>query len=134
MSNPDLLDQRIRVYELQNAGADGFERPVYAYLFTLWGRFDFYSDQQQVAVAPMQHTEYVEGIKASFSYRAAIPRNGILRRGEDIAFIRGIVKHRATWRLDVVCERVNVERFAEFQVYEGDAVIDGIHLVYPSSH
>lgn len=130
-SAPGLRDQRIRVYELKQNSETGFPRPLYSYLYTLWGRLDVKSDQQRVPAAPQAHTEYRERAKASFSYASTIPRDGLLKVGDEVYFVRGVTPRRALWRTEVDCERIDTQQFAEFSVFEGDDVTDGVHLVTP---
>lgn len=132
-STTSLRDQRLRIYERQEAGSNGFSRPVYVYLYTLWGRLDIAEQHQSNPSQPLGHTEYVTRIAASFSYRAAIPENGMIKRGDEVYFIRGVVPQRQTFSKDVVLQRVSPENFAEFDTFEGDSVLDGLHLVYSSS-
>ena len=121
------------MYEHVNNSDDGFARPVYRYLYTLWARLDPARDQQRVAQQPAVHTEYREQARATFSYRAQIPHDGLLKINDEIYFIRGVNPRRQLWRTEVTCERVDVEIFATFQIYEGDSTTDGIHLVSPSA-
>jgi hypothetical protein len=128
-NSPSLRNQRIAIYQRAEAGSDGFQRPVYSYLYTLWGRLDDARDAQVVASAPQAHTEYRDRVKATFNYTAVIPEDGIMLFADEIYFIRGILKRRQLWRTDVDGERVSAQQFAEFTLFEGASVADGAHLV-----
>lgn len=138
MSNATgLRSQRIRIYERREDGSQGFSRPVYRYAATLWGRLDDRTARQTVNVPPQAHSEYRYGARATFSYRAAIPNDGVLKvtvdGEEQLYFVRGVTYRRALWRAEVDAERIDVETFTDKLVFEDESVADGVHLVSPSA-
>jgi len=134
MSNAiGLRDQRVSVYGQRNDGKNGYSSPYWQYLYALWARLDVVSEQQQAGTPPQAHTQYLEQVKVTFAYTAIIPRDSLLKLGDAIYFVRGVVRQRFTWTTTVRCERIPEEQFASYLMYNGDDTSDGVHLVESSS-
>lgn len=132
-SGVGLRDQRLRVYAHSDAGEDGFARPIFTYQNTYWGRLDIVTSAEQIAPPAQQHADYRFKVKATFDYRATIPEKGLIKINDEVYFIRGVVPIRALWRKEVALERVSTDAFATFELFEGEDVNDGLHLVDPAS-
>lgn len=128
---PGLLDQRLRLYRREDAGADGFQRPVYVYTATRWGRLDVTADTSTVPMAPQAHVEERAAATAFLATDSPVSAFGVIRVGYGPAlyYVRGIVQTRALQLQRVELEAIDPTRFAEFTLYEGESVLDGTHLV-----
>jgi hypothetical protein len=132
---PGLLDQRLRLYTREDAGADGFQRPVYVYAGEFWGRIDETASNQNVSMSPQAHVEARSDAVAFLSEEAPVDAFGILRVDNlsPIYWVRGIVKNRAVRLQRVTLQAINPTDFAQLTVYESDDVLDGVHLVAPTN-
>lgn len=132
---PGLLDQRLRVYDREDAGADGFQRPVYVYAGEFWGRIDATGDLQTVPLAPQAHVENRTTAVAFFADHVPVTTTGIVRVDNlpPLYFVRGIVKVRQLRLLRVDLEAIAPTEYAQFTLYEDEDVLDGVHVVAPTN-
>lgn len=127
---PSLLDRRISIYERQDAGADGFQRPVYVKTLERWGRIDDTADSQTVPLAPQAHVESRTTAVATLADYVPVPRFGLLRENQGpLYYVRGAFQQRALRCQKVTLEAIDPEQSATFVVYEDVEVTDGTHLV-----
>jgi len=132
---PGTLNQRVRVYRREDVGADGFARPVYAFVTERWGRIDDTASRQQVSLSPQAHVEARGDAVLTCAEDVAVDPFGVVRvAGSDVLYwVRGIVAQRQVRAQRVTLERVTPEQFAALEVYEGDEVLDGVHLIEPGA-
>lgn len=132
---PGLLDQRLRVYTREDAGADGFQRPVYVFAGEWWGRIDATADTQTVPLSPQAHVETRTAAVAYLADHIPITTTGILRVDNlpPLYFVRGIVKVRALRLQRVELEAIAPTAYAQFTLYEDEDVLDGVHVVAPTN-
>ena len=129
---PGLLDRRLSFYERQDAGADGFQRPVYVKTGTYWGRIDDTADQQTVPLAPQAHIESRTTAAATVADYVPVPKFGVVRIGEGtLYYIRGVYQQRAIRCNRIALEAIDPTDLATFDIYEDVEVTDGTHLVNP---
>jgi len=125
------LDQRVSLWAREDAGADGFMRPVYAYQGTYWGRIDATSDGQNVGTDPQMHISYRTTARATVADYVPVPLAGLVRLegDETVYWVRGVVPQRQlrSQRLDL--EAVAPTDAVEFAGFEGLPTLDGVHLV-----
>lgn len=128
---PGLLDRRLWLYTRQDAGADGFSRPVYVYEGQYWGRIDAVSDQETVPLAPQGHVEYRTRARGTVADYVAIPLNGVIRvDGEGPGYwVRGTFVQRQIRARRIDLEAISPQEFVEFVGFEGLDTLDGVHLV-----
>lgn len=130
---PGLLDRRLAFYERQDAGADGFQRPVYVKTGTYWGRIDDTADQQTVPLAPQAHIESRTTAAATVADYVPVPKFGVVRIGEGaLYYIRGVYQQRAIRCNRIALEAIDPTDLATFDIYEDVEVTDGTHLVNPA--
>lgn len=132
MNATGLRDQRIRVYGRTNQGLNGAVRSVFNYQVTRWGRLD--DSSATVAYAQDRLRMKLDAV-CEFADEVSVPDAGLLKNevtGE-CWWVRGVYGVRALRRVVVGLDRITVEEFETFQVYEADAVLDGSHLVDPAS-
>jgi hypothetical protein len=128
---PSLLDQRLRFYQRQDGGADGFMRPVYVFTGEYWGRIDTISSAQVVATSPQAHMDVVNQTKATVYDYVPVDPMGIVRVGTDgpLNYVRGVYIARALRCKEITLEVIDPTASATFVVYEDTDVQDGVHLV-----
>jgi hypothetical protein len=130
---PGTLDQRLRFYRRRDAGADGFSRPVYEFTLERWGRVDAVSDRATVPLAPQAHVEHRTDAVATIAEGIAVDPNGLVKLGADLYFVRGVVRIRQLRCQRITLEAIDPTAYAMFQLHEGADVLDGLHLVDPST-
>ena len=125
-----LRDQRIRVYARSDQGSNGLVRAVFRFTGEWWARLD---EITATSRGSEDHVQAKFDAQAQFSDEAVLAVNGILK-DEDGFFwwIRGINAVRATNTTVVGCDRVNDDESKTFTLYEGESVLDGVHLVDPA--
>ena len=125
------LDQRVSLWAREDAGADGFMRPVYVYQGTYWGRIDATSDGQNVGTDPQSHISYRTTARATVADYVPVLLAGLVRLEGDEAvyWVRGVVPQRQlrSQRLDL--EAVAPTDAVEFAGFEALPTLDGVHLV-----
>ena len=127
---PGLLDRRISIYERQDAGADGFQRPVYVRTIVRWGRIDDIADAQTVPLAPQAHMESRTTAVATLADYVEVPKFGILREDEGpLYYVRGTFVQRALRCQKVTLEAVDPTQSASFALFDDVEVLDGTHLI-----
>ncbi len=126
---PGLLDQRLSFYERQEAGGDGFARPVYVLTGVFWGRLDVTADQQTVGSSPQSQVDSRSSATATVAMDVVVDPNGVVRvEGEDALYhIRGVYKVRQLQAQQITLDRVTPEQAAVFVTYEPTEVLDGYH-------
>lgn len=126
---PGLLDQRLTFYERQEAGGDGFARPVYVKTGVYWGRLDVQSNQQIVGSSPQTQMDVRANCVATVATDVVVDPYGIVRvENEDALYhIRGVYKVRQTQAQQLNLERITPEQAAVFVAYEPIEVLDGYH-------
>lgn len=129
---PGTLDQRLRFYSRTDAGADGFQRPVYGFTVERWGRLDDTSERSTVPLSPQAHVEHRTDAVATIAADVPVDLNGIVKVGALLYFVRGVVKIRQLRCQRVSLERIDPTAYAMFELYEGEDVLDGLHLVDPA--
>lgn len=132
MSNATgLRDTPIRLYERTNSGTDGFVRAVFSFTAWWWGRLDESSAGVRAAQEKVQ--QKLDAV-ATFSDEAIVPLAGIAKDDTTGLYwwIRGINPVRQTRSQIVGLERITEEQVATFTIYEGDSVLDGVHVVEPT--
>lgn len=132
MSNAvGLRDQRVRLYTATDQGADGFVRMVYRFLYERWARLDESSASVRAAQAKLQLQ--LDAL-VEFDLAVEVPINGVLKTPDGTMWwIRGINPVRQLQRVIVSAQRVTEELAKTFELYEGDSVLDGTHMVDPAS-
>lgn len=132
---PGLLDQRLRFYSRSDDGADGFQRPLYTYEATYWGRLDQTTNAFTVAGAPQAHTDSRTTAVATVAEYVPVSKYGVVRLegGSVIYFIRSVYPVRQMACQQIVLEEVDPTAYAEFVGSDPDAVADGVHLVVGAS-
>jgi hypothetical protein len=127
---PGLLDRRISIYERQDAGADGFQRPVYVKTLERWGRIDDTADSQTVPLAPQAHMESRTTAMATLADYVEVPKFGLLRENDGpLYYVRGTFVQRALRCQKVTLEAIDPTQAASFAVFEDVEVLDGTHLI-----
>jgi hypothetical protein len=128
------LDQRVSFWAREDAGADGFVRPVYVYMGTYWSRIDRTAQTQNVGTEPQAEINYRAQARATVADYVDVPLNGLLKlEGDPTAyFVRGVITQRQlrSQRLDL--EVVTPQETVEFVGFEGLPTTDGVHLVTSS--
>lgn len=124
-----MLDQRLRFYARTDAGADGFQRPVYEFTAERWGRIDDTSERATVPLSPQAHVEHRTDAVATIAADVAVDPNGIIKVGALLYFVRGVVTIRQLRCQRVSLERIDPTAYAMFELYEGQEVLDGLHLI-----
>jgi len=132
---PGTLDQRIRVYRREDVGHDGFQRPVYVFVEERWGRIDESASRQNVSMSPQAHVDARSDATLMCAEDVAVDPFGVVRvAGSDrLYWVRGTIGARQVRGQRVTLERVTPEQFAALEVYEGDEVLDGVHLIEPEA-
>jgi hypothetical protein len=131
---PGTLDQRIRIYQRQDVGADGFQRPVYVFVEERWGRIDESASRQNVSMSPQAHVEARSDATLTCAEDVAVDPFGVVRvaNGTILYWVRGTFKARQVRAQQVTLERVTPEQWVALEVYESDEVLDGVHLIEPA--
>lgn len=132
MNATGLRDMRVRMYSRTNQGLNGTTRSVFSYLRTRWGRLD--DSSATVAYAQDRLRMKIDAV-CEFADEVDVPDAGILK--EELSgqcwWVRGVYGVRQLRRTIVGLDRITVEEFATFEVFEAAAVLDGTHLVDPAS-
>lgn len=126
---PGLLDQRLTFYQRQEAGADGFVRPVYVNTGVYWGRLDIMADSQNVGTAPQAHVDSRSSVVATVAIYVEVDPFGIVKvEGDDSLYhVRGVYPVRQTQAQRITLEKLTPEESAAFVGYEPAEVLDGYH-------
>lgn len=126
---PGLLDQRLTFYAHEDAGGDGFARPVYVRTGTFWGRLDITADQQAIGSTPQAQVDVRADAVATVSADVAVDPYGLVRvEGDDTLYhVRGVVRVRQTQAQRLTLTRVQPEESAAFTTIEPIEVKDGYH-------
>lgn len=126
---PGLLDQRISFYQRQEAGADGFIRPVYVRTGVYWGRLDIIADQQNVAGSPQAHIDSRASAIATVGNYVSVDKFGVVRvEGDDALYhVRGVYPVRQLQAQQITLDQLTPEESAAFVGYEPVEVLDGYH-------
>ena len=133
MITPGLLDRRVSLYQRQDGGADGFQRPVYVKSGEYWGRIDDTADQQTIPLAPQAHVENRTTAVATVADYVEVPKFGVLRIDDGpLYYVRGVFVQRSLRCQRVSLEAIDPTQVATFALYEGVEVQDGTHLVAPA--
>lgn len=132
MNATGLRDQRVSLYTRTGQGTDGRVRSVYLFSATRWGRLDDSAAAVRVAQDRLQMK--VDAV-CEFADEVTVPCPGLLK--ETVSgqswWVRGVYGVRQLRRVIVGLDRISVDQFATFQVYEAADVADGTHLVDPAS-
>lgn len=131
---PGLWDRRLTLYERQEAGDDGFQRPVYVKLGEYWGRLDDTADAQDIAMNPQSHVESRTDALAHVSDAVTVPKFGIVRDttvapGGPIYLIRGTYEQRALRQRRITLQTIDPTAYGTYTLYDNADVWDGYHLV-----
>jgi hypothetical protein len=129
---PGTLDQRLRFYRRDEAGADGFSRPVYQFTSERWGRVDAVSDRATVPLAPQAHVEHRTDAVATIAEDVIVDPNGVVIVNAALYFVRGVVRIRQLRCQRVTLEAIDPTSYATFELFEDEDVLDGLHLVVPA--
>ncbi len=134
MNATGLRDQRVRIYSLTNQGTEGEVRSVFNFSMERWARLD---DSAAAVRAAQDRLQMHLDAACEFGQDSGtvVPCPGILKNkltGE-CWWVRGVYGVRNLRRVVVGLERVTVEEFATFQVFEDQDTKDGTHLVDPAS-
>ena len=130
---PGLLDRRLSFYERQDAGANGFQRPVYVKTGEYWGRIDDTADAQDVPLSPQAHMESRTNAAATVADYVPVSKFGVVRIGEGpLYYVRGVFQLRALRCQKITLEAVDPTDYAVFEIYENVEVLDGTHLLNPA--
>lgn len=126
---PGLLDQRLSFYQRQDAGGDGFIRPVYVKTGTFWGRLDIISDRQNIGTAPQAHIDSRSNVLATVALYVEVDPFGIVKVEDDdsLYHVRGVYPVRQMQAQQITLEKLMPEESAEFVGYEPAEVLDGYH-------
>lgn len=126
---PGLLDQRLTFYERQDAGDDGFIRPVYVQTGVYWGRLDTTSDQQIIGTSPQAHIDSRSLCTATVAMYVEVDPFGVVKVEDDgsLYHVRGVYKVRQTQAQQLSLEKLLPEESAAFIGYEPTEVLDGYH-------
>lgn len=131
MITPGLMDQRVRLYEQRDGGADGFTRPVYVCTGEWWGRLDAITETEVVPSAPQSHSAYRMGAVATVADYVPIPLFGVLRvTGEDTVYaVRGWCVVRALRCAKVTLDAIAPAQWQSYELVEDIEVGNGMHLL-----
>ena len=130
---PGLLDRRVAIYERQDGGANGFQRPVYVKTGTWWGRIDDTADAQDVPLSPQAHMESRTNAAATVADYVPVSKFGVIRIDDGpLYYVRGVFVQRALRCQRLTLEAVDPTDVASFDVFEDVEVQDGTHLVTPA--
>lgn len=132
MNATGLRDQRLRCYSRTDQGTDGEVRSVFYFSMERWGRLD---DSAAAVRAAQDRLQLHLDAACEFADDVTVPCPGIIKNkltGE-CWWVRGTYGVRALRRVVVGLERVTVEEFATFEVFEAANVKDGTHLVDPET-
>lgn len=132
MNATGLRDQRVMVYPRTEQGRDGRVRSVFRHDVTRWGRLDDSAAAVRFAQDRLQMR--LDAI-CEFADEVSVPCPGILKEEQNGTcwWVRGTYSVRQLRRIVVGLERITVEQFATFDVFEGDTTLDGTHLVNPAT-
>ena len=126
---PGLLDQRLTFYQRQDAGDDGFIRPVYVQTGVYWGRLDTTSDQQIIGTSPQAHIDSRSNCIATVATYVEVDPFGVVMVEDDgsLYHVRGVYKARQTQAQQISLEKLLPEEATAFIGYEPAEVLDGYH-------
>jgi hypothetical protein len=130
---PSLLDQRLRFYAPRDTGAGGFGRPIYEFVHERWGRIDGITEAETVAYQAATHTEYRLTAKGSVAIETEVPLSGLVKVGDLLYWVRGVVAVRAHRRNEIALERIDPTAYETFAYVDTPPTTDGLHLIYPPS-
>jgi hypothetical protein len=125
------LDQRVSFWAREDAGADGFVRPVFVYMGTYWGRIDHTAQTQNVGTEPQAEINYRSPARATVADYVDVPLNGLLKlEGDPTAYwVRGVITQRQLRSQRIDLEVMTPLETIEFVEFEGLPITDGVHLV-----
>lgn len=126
---PGTVDQRLRFYRRTDAGADGMLRPVYVFTAERWGRVDDTAQRATVPLAPQSHVEHRTDAVATIASDIVVDQNGLVKWGDTIYFVRGVITIRQLRCQRLTLEAIDPTAYATFELYEGEDVLDGLHLL-----
>lgn len=128
---PGLLDRRLRVYAKTEAGADGFTRPLWVFLFERWGRLDVTSNALEIVSTQSNREQNVMG-KATFADGVTVPAEAVIRDTTDsgglLWLVTGTVRARQT-RTNSVMVVAITDSVTAYPTMESAEVLDGLHLI-----
>lgn len=124
-----LRDQRLRLYERREEGADGFSRPVFYFVGEWWGRIDV-ANAGTRALADGNAMVSGVALVALFSDEVPVPKSGVLRNGDDMYFINGVQPVRALRRVIVTLDALTPEQMQLLKTYDVEPSL-GTHVVDP---
>jgi hypothetical protein len=127
-----LRDQRLRVYRRDDAGADGFSRPVFVFDGEWWGRLDAAPASTRTGQQPMAAYEMQSDARATVAYEIHIPADGLVLVDGVAFLVRGVVRDRLLWRTDISLSRVASDAVTISTKYETPGELGGYHLVDPA--
>ena len=131
---PGLWGRRLTFYQRQEAGADGFSRPVYVKTGEWWGRLDDTSDAQEIPLDPQTHMESRTDAAAHVADYVPVPKFGVCRdtttaTDGPLYLIRGVYLQRALRQQRITLETIDPTDYGTYTLYEDVEVRDGFHLL-----
>lgn len=126
---PGTMDQRLRFYRRTETYPDGMVRPVYVLTEERWGRVDDTAQRASVSMSPQAHVEHRTDAVATIATGIVVDPNGLVRVGARLYFVRGVITLRQLRGQQVTLEAIDPTEYAVFELYEGEDVLDGLHLV-----
>jgi hypothetical protein len=127
-----LRDQRLRVYRREDAGAEGFSRPVFVFDGEWWGRLDAAPASTRTGQQPMAAYEMQSDARATVAYEIHIPADGMVYVDGLAFLVRGVVRDRLLWRTEITLARVASDTVTISSKYDTQGELGGYHLVDPS--
>ena len=128
---PGLLDRRLRVYAKTEAGADGFSRPLWVFVFERWGRLDVTSNALEI-VSTQSNREQAIGAKVTFADGVTVPAEAVIRDTADsgglLWLVTGAVRVRQTRTVSVSVVSI-AGSVTSYPTMESVEVLDGVHLI-----
>jgi hypothetical protein len=126
---PGTADQRLRFYRRTETHLDGMSRPVYQFTAERWGRVDDTSQRASVSMSPQAHLEHRTDAVATIADNIAVDPNGLVKWGDALYFVRGVITVRQLRCQQLTLEAISPSEYAVFDLYDGEDVLDGLHLV-----
>lgn len=128
---PGLLDRRLRVYAKTEAGADGFSRPLWVFVFERWGRLDVTSNGLEI-VSTQSNREQNVAAKVTFADGVTVPAEAVIRDTADsgglLWLVTGAVRVRQTRTIRVMVVLI-ADSVTAYPTMEAAEVLDGVHLI-----
>ena len=126
-----LLDRRLRFYERQDSGADGFSRPVWVFTVERWGRIDV---QTNATATPSGQSHREQRLTAAVTVDdgVEVPALGLVRDANDASLtwtITGVVPLRQLRCQRVTVAAVDPQEVATFAFADPVETLDGLHLI-----